>query len=277
MSFKKLGFLALVAFVSISSSACHSVAPDAGEEAVLIQKPMLFGSGGVVSTPVKTGRTYVALTTQEVYVNVQPQQFAIHFEDMMSSDGVPLDFDAVVRLQITNSVMMIEKFGVDWFNRNVQAELANRVRQAVRKHGMNETAIDTRAIEEIDEEVTESLGAYLLEAGLPVRLIAFTVGKANPPDAVKNQRIATATEQQRLMTEQQRKLAEDARLDAEKSKALADNAYRNMMNLSPAQFLTLETIKRDLEEIKMKREVCAPGKCTFIIGASTAPTISVGG
>jgi hypothetical protein len=119
------------------------------------------------------------------------QNFGVHFEDLMSSDGVPLDFDAVIRLQITNAVALIRDFGEQWFDRNVQAEFQNRVRQAVRQHGMNETAISTAAVEEIDSEV---------------------------------------------------KIAEDARLEAERSRATADNAYRNSLGLSAAQLIALEAI-----------------------------------
>jgi hypothetical protein len=43
----------------------------------------------------------------------------------------------------------------------------------------------------------------------------MTVGRANPPDSVKNQRIEAAAQQQRIQTETQRKLAEDSRLQAE--------------------------------------------------------------
>ena len=45
-------------------SACSTVQPDAGHEAVLVRKPLIFGSGGVDETPVKTGLKYVAFTTR---------------------------------------------------------------------------------------------------------------------------------------------------------------------------------------------------------------------
>jgi hypothetical protein len=93
----------------------------------------------------------------------------------------------------------------------------------------------------------------------------MTVGKANPPDAVKNQRIETATQEQRIQTEKQ-KTAEDQRQQAESSRANADNAYREAMHLSPEQFIQLETIK-------MQQEVCGPqGKanCTFIQNGTPA-------
>jgi regulator of protease activity HflC (stomatin/prohibitin superfamily) len=209
-------------------------------------------------TPVKTGRTYVWFTTDHIIVNMQPIQFQEHFDDLMSSDGVPLDFDGVLRLQVVDSVSLIKNFGVRWFDNNVKAEFRNRVRQAVRKHGMNETAISTKAIDEIDTEISQAMEKYLSDAKLPVRLIQVTVGKANPPDSIKNQRVETAAQQQRVLTEQQRKLAEDSRKAAELSRAEADNAYRNAMQLSPDQFLRLETIK-------MQRDVCGGGHCTFIL------------
>jgi len=249
--------------------ACNRVAPDAGQEAVLIEKPWFFGHGGVDPSPVKSGLTWVVWSTEEVYVNMQPVQYVIHFEDLMSSDGVPLDFDAVIRLQVTDSVKLVTYFGAEWYKNNIQSELMNRVRQAVRKHGMNETAISSKAIEEIDNEITSSMVEYLKSISFPANLIQITVGKANPPDSVKSQRVATASEQQRQQTEQQKKLAEDQRKMAEQSRAAADNAYRESMQLSPAQFIQLETIN-------MQKEVCKITKsCTFIIGGGVNPVIDV--
>jgi regulator of protease activity HflC (stomatin/prohibitin superfamily) len=243
--------------------SCTSIAPDPGQEAVLVDKPIFFGAEGVRGEVVHTGRKYVWFTTNFITVNMLPQQFSVHFDDLMSSDGVPLDFDAVIRLQVTDSVRLIKEFGQHWYENNVDKEFSNRVRQAVRKHGMNETAISTTAIDDIDREVSDAMDKYLASANLPVKLIQVTVGKANPPDSIKHQRIETATQQQRILTEGQRKLAEDARKQAEKSRADADNAYREAMKLSPDQFLRLETIK-------MQREACVKSACTFIVGNTPA-------
>ena len=128
---------------------------------------------------------------------------------------------------------------------------------------MNETAISTTALDAIDEEIRDQLLAFLKDKTLPIKLVTMTVGKANPPDAIKHQRIETAAQEQRSNTEKQRKLAEDQRLMAEQSRAKADNAYREAMQLSPEQFLRLETIK-------MQHEVCGKdGKagCTFLVGS----------
>ena len=255
-----------------SLMACRSVTPGPGEEAVLIRKPIFFGHGGVDETSVKTGRTFVAVTTDYVKVNMQPLQHPVHFDDLMSSDGVPLDFDAIIRLQVTEAVTLVQKFGPQWYESNVDAEFRNRVRAAVKKHGMNETAIQDKATAEIDAEVSSAMAEYLKTSGLPLRLIDVTVGRANPPDAIKNQRVATAEQEQRINTERQRKLAEDQRRDAEQARANADNAYRQAMQLSPEQFL-------QLEQIKMLHDVCGPnGKagCTFLSGGGAVmPTLNV--
>lgn len=46
--------------------ACSSYAPDAGHEVVLVEKPLFFGHGGIDNDPVRTGRTFAALTTDGI-------------------------------------------------------------------------------------------------------------------------------------------------------------------------------------------------------------------
>ena len=240
----------------------------AGHEAVLIHKPWFFGHGGVDPAAVKAGQSWVAPSTEAVYVTMVPQQHGIHFDDLMSSDGVPLDFDAVVRLQVTDSVNLILNFGEKWFENNVQAEFANRVRQAVRKHGMNETAIQNTAVDAIDAEVSKAMLDYIAQAKLPLKLIDVTVGRANPPDSIKSQRIETAAQEQRANTEKQRKLAEDQRKEAEIARAASDNAYRNALGMSSEQFIQLEAIHA-------QREICLKGGCTMIMGGGS-PLVNIG-
>jgi len=257
--------IAVLILAATALSGCGYVSPDAGQEAVLIQKPWFFGHGGVDDEPVKTGAAVVALSTSRVYVDMKPTEWSVPFNDLMTKDGVPMHFDATAVLQITDSVGMVKRFGERWFENNVDSVLRSLVRQSVRKHGMNEVAIDTSAIDAIDSEVTTGLKAYIERAGIPVRLIRFTVGKANPPDAIKDQRVRTAGEEQRQKTEAMTQAAEVARKQAEIARAEADNAYRQQMSLSPEQFV-------ELERIKMMRDACAgdKGGCTFIVGNGTA-------
>lgn len=249
--------MAVMLAMALMSTACHSITADAGEEVVLVKKPIIFGSGGVDQTPVKTGQVWAALTTSGVPVNMQPKTYSVDFNDLMSSDGVPLDFHAMIRLRVTNSVGLVTNFGTAWFNNNIAPKFNSYVRDAVKRHGMNETAISTEAIEAIDSAVTASLSEYITSIKIPVELLDMTVGRANPPDAVKNQRMETAAQEQRINTEAKRKLAEDARRASEISRAAADNAYREAMRLSPDQFLALEAIKT-------QAAVCGNGNCTFV-------------
>lgn len=268
--------LATVVAVAVLAG-CSTVEPNAGHEAVLIYKPMFFGSGGVDPKPVKTGLTYVALTTSAEIVNMQPGRVDASFDDLMTSDGVPIDFHAVVTYRITDSVKLVRDFGNDTIHysdnttlpgfwvRNLDQPFRTAVRDAVKRRGMNEMAINASAAEVVDAEVTKHLLAIVKETGVPVTITDVSLGRANPPDAIKTQRVETATQEQRIQTEQQRKLAEDQRKMAEEAKATADAAYNAKMNASGGQNLTPEMYLQ-LEEIKMKREVCGRGGCTFLFG-----------
>jgi regulator of protease activity HflC (stomatin/prohibitin superfamily) len=251
--------LAVLLFASLATG-CRMYSPDAGREIVLVKKPIIFGHGGIDPEPVKTGLTVAAITTQGVDVYMQPNKYDTQLDDTMTQDGVPISFHAIMVLKVTDSVNLIRNFGPEWYKNNLEEPFKTMVRQAVRKHGMNETAISTVALDAIDAEIRDGLMAFITSKGLPVSLVTMTVGRANPPDAIKNQRIETAAQEQRSNTEKQRKLAEDQRRAAETSRAEADNAYREAMHLSPEQFIQLEMIK-------MQHEVCGPngkGTCTFI-------------
>lgn len=271
---KKSCFLVVMMCIGLfSMTGCTVVHPGVGQQAVLVEKPLLFGHGGIDSTPVSTGQTYAAISTGVIYVDVQPHQYEQDFHDLMTSDGVPIEFDETVVLQVTDPVDLIKNFGENWYQNNVDKEVANLVRQEVRQHGMNETAISTTAVDQIDAHVNTGLSQYLDQKHIPVKLIRVTVGRVVPPDAVKHQRVETATQEQRVQTENQRTLAENARKSAEGARAQADNAYRNDMGMNPQQFI-------ELENIKMHETVCTHGEthCTFILnGSSSTPILDTRG
>jgi len=258
----------LIALIALTLAGCSVYSPDAGHEVVLIEKPWFFGHGGVDPDPVKTGRTFAAITTEGVDVYMQPQRFEADLPDTMTSDGVPISFHAIVTLRVVDSVALIKNFGPNWYQNNVEQPFGQFVRQTVRQHGMNETAISSTAIDTIDHQIRDDLIEFIKAKNLPVQLVTMTVGRANPPDSVKNQRIETATQEQRVQTEKQIKLAEDQRKLAEESRAAADNAYRQAIGLSPEQYV-------QLKRIEMERAVCNAGKCTFIENAGAMPTFGV--
>jgi regulator of protease activity HflC (stomatin/prohibitin superfamily) len=254
--------------LAVLLTGCNTYAPDAGHEVVLVEKPYFFGHGGVNPEPVRTGRTFTAITTDGVDVSMQPRRFEANLPDTMTSDGVPISFHAIVTLQVVNSVELVKSFGPNWYENNIEQPFGQFVRQAVRKRGMNETAISSTALDSIDAEIRDNLNQFIKDKQIPVRLITMTVGRANPPDAIKNQRVETAAQEQRVQTEKQIKLAEDQRKAAEESRAAADNAYRQAIGLSPEQYV-------QLKRIEMELKVCSEGRCTFIENGNAVPTFNV--
>ena len=254
---------------------CRTVQPDAGHEAVLVRKPLLFGSGGVDETPVKTGLKYVAFTTTGIDVNMQPMRIDVEFSDLMTMDGVPIDFHAVLTVQVIDSVKLVRDFGQDFagdkpgfWMRNLEQPYRTAVRDAVKAHGMNEMAIQATAAEAVDRVVTERLLTIIKETGVPIRVLDMSLGRANPPDAILHQRVETAAQEQRINTEKQKKLAEDQRKMAEESRAAADQAYNQKMGLNSEQYVALQAIQ-------MQREVCGKGTCTFLYGGNAVPLINM--
>ena len=266
---------AAIALVVVGVAACRTVTPDAGFEAVLVRKPLIFGSGGVDPAPVHTGLKYVAFTTQPVYVNMQPRRVDAEFTDLMTSDGVPIDFHAVITLQVNDSVKLVRDYGADFMGnvpgfwmRNLDQPFRTAVRDAVKAHGMNEMAIQATAAETVDKVVTEHLLTIVKETGVPVRILDVSLGRANPPDAILHQRVETAAQEQRINTEKQKKLAEDQRKLAEEARAAADQAYNQKMGLNTEQYVALQAIQ-------MQRDVCAKGGCTFLFGGNATPLVNL--
>jgi hypothetical protein len=259
-------------------AGCTVASPNAGHEAVWMEKPILFGHGGVDQTPVTAGREYGAITSDAIDVDMLPQRVDMEFDDMMTSSGVPVSFHVVATFKVADPVRLVSGFGADrtdkgdwgFWMRNLDQPMSNAVRDAVKKRDMQEMAISQTAADAVGQEVNTAAVSIVQKLGIPIVFTAVNVGRVNPPDAIKNQRIETAAQEQRAITEQQTKLAEDQRKAAEQSRAAADNAYREAMQLSPDQFL-------QLERIKMQRDVCAHGgTCTFFIGGGASPVLDVG-
>jgi len=56
------------------------------------------------------------------------------------------------------------------------------------------------ALDEIANEIHDQRLSFMQAKSLGVELVTVTVGRANPPDSVKNQRIETATQEHRIQT-----------------------------------------------------------------------------
>lgn len=87
--------------------ACTVVSPHPGLQAVLVDKPMFFGRGGIRLDDVRDpGRTYTRVTTSATYVDVTPQTVQVAFDDFSSSDNILLDFSTQIQYRITAPALL---------------------------------------------------------------------------------------------------------------------------------------------------------------------------
>ena len=285
---KRVAQITTLAIAAVIITGCHAATPNEGQVAVVVKKPWFFGDGGVRQQSVQTGREWFALSTELRYVDIKPIQFTMVIDDMFSKDNVPLDFNAAMRVRVTDPVRLAVEFGVDdipwnesysapaWYSNNVFRPWERAVRRAVKNYGMSEMVSDTTpescgksTIEQIDEQVEVEMRAEFARIKLPVELIDITIGRANPPNEIKEQRVETARQEQLQKTEVQRLAAEKEREAAERQRAVSDNAYRREMGLNTEQFVSLEAIK-------MQKDVCLKGGCTFVVsGGSVTPVFDI--
>ncbi len=265
-----------VFFMVTITSGCSAAHPDAGHEAVWVKKPLIFGHGGVDPEPVKTGLEFGAVTSDAIDVSKLPQRIDMEFDDMMTKSGVPVSFHVVIAFKVADSYLLVRDWGADrddkgtwgFWNRNLDQPIRTAVRDSVKKREMQEMAIFQTSADEVGAEVKTAAVEIVQKLKVPIEIRDLNVGRVNPPDAIKNQRIETAAQEQRAITEQRRKLAEDQRRAAELARAEADNAYNQKMQLSPEQFVRIK-------QIDMLHEVCSKGGCTFLIGAGVTPVLDM--
>lgn len=191
---KKLFALALC----VALAGCGYASPDAGQQGVLIKKPWFFGSGGVDMTPVETGTTLRAASTDVVYIQTSPRAFVIEFDDLMPSNGIPLDFHTTIRLQVTDAALLVRDWNgaaVDgngnpndmWFWGNISPQFTNLVRSEVKNYDMASLAFGGKAIDEIDAKIYAKLAEFIRINKIPVKLLSVTIGRATPPKEILDQ------------------------------------------------------------------------------------------
>src|SRR2546421_8134793 len=90
-AFRDMPMKYLIMLSALGLVGCSVYSPDAGHEVVLIEKPWIFGHGGVDSDPVKPGRTFAAITTEGVDVYMQPQKFDTEMHDTIDRKSTRLN------------------------------------------------------------------------------------------------------------------------------------------------------------------------------------------
>lgn len=255
--FRKLKLSAFI-FIAlmITMMSCGYVSVNGDEEAVLIKKPFFFGHGGVDDTPVKPGRILVAATTDDVIFKITPNAYAEKFENLISDDNVPLDFETHLTLKIKmgSTPELYKNFGSEWYHHNVSPKFRAMVRDVVSAYKMQDLISSREILSSIDEKLYKNMELYFKQINIPVDIIQVTIGAATPPDEVLMETQKTAAQNQSILTQEARAKAELSRKQAEINKAIADQSYKNQMGMSIADYLELRQLEIEKEKVELIKD-----------------------
>ncbi len=245
---KKKPMLSVLSLCLVAGlSSCINVAPGAGEEAVLIHKPYIFGHGGIDDRPVETGRQYEWFSTSYVIVSMLPQKFDEKLDDAASNDNTLLDFNTQIQLQVEDnkSPVLIKNYGKNWYVNVIQEVYRNTVRNYISKFGPFDLMSNREVLDSINFAVKGDMERYIDELSaksgeLPIDVVNVVVGRAIPNEKQKAEMDNTAAATQAKRTEESRFEMLKAKEAAERQRAIADKAYQEEMGLSADQFIQLK-------------------------------------
>ena len=243
---RKFTWWCIALLFSVVMTSCHGVRPEAGEESVLIYKPWFFGHGGVDMDPVQTGLTWCWWSTSSETFKIVPQKNQVDMEDLVSNDNTPLDFHTVIITQIKSgkSPILLQNYGLDWFNTNLYNHYCNRVRDYVSQHSPFDLMSNREVLNEIDNKLLAEMRAFIAdlskEKEFPVEIKQVVIGKAIPNKEQLEEMNRTAKAVQAKQTQDRETEVQVAREKAERQRAIADKAYMREMGLNPQQFIQLK-------------------------------------
>lgn len=265
-----LQFTVLTAFLSTLHS-CYRVKPDAGEESVLVYKPIIFGHGGVDDTPISTGATWCVFTTDHKEFPITPITITEDFTNMIPSDNTPVSFSVYLKCQIRagKTPELYKNFGADWYVHNLQASFRTMVRDKASAFKMFDLASKREISSQLEKDIYKDIQEYSKKINIPVDIMQVSIGAVTPPEQVLTETKNTAAQNQSILTQRARADAELSRKQAEINKAIADMAYQNQMKMTISEYLHL----RQLEIEKEKVELIKDNKnVSIIFGGNNLPT-----
>jgi regulator of protease activity HflC (stomatin/prohibitin superfamily) len=247
---KKIILMFCIAILGMSAlTSCHSVSPDADEEAVIVKKPWFIGHGGVEQQAVQTGLTWCWWSTSGYYFKIVPVRHEITLDDLFSDDNTPLDFHTVIITQIEQgkSPILLQNYGEKWFDTNLNNYFCNLVRDHISQHSPFDLMSNRQVLNQIDTKIRKQMQDYVnalsKKKQMPIIIKEVIIGKATPNKEQLNEMNRTAKVVQAKQTQEREYEVQIAREKAERQKAKADKAYMEEMNLSAGQFINLKWIE----------------------------------
>ena len=240
--------IAIMAMFSLTSCiGCTTV--DADEETVLIDKPWFFGHGGVQEKAVETGLEWIWWSTDTETFKIIPIKHQVDMNDLFSDDNTPLDFHTIIITQIEKgkTPILLQNYGVDWFNTNIYNEYCNLVRDHISQHSPFDLMSNRAILNDIDAKVLKQMQDFVAklskEKEFPIIIRQVTIGKATPNEKQLEEMNNTAKAVQAKQTQEREAEVQLAREKAERQRAKADKAYMEEMHLSTSDFISLKWIE----------------------------------
>lgn len=245
---KLIGSLMLISAVAGLSGCSETV--ESGNVGVFVMKSY-FEKGGVSNEVAYPGRYFVAPTTELVEYNVQPFKEDEKFHDLITSENVPVSFQASIQMQLIPEKIpeLHAKFGPNYYANIIQRQFQNLVRDFARRHTVFELTTNTSVTNNGQEAIKQEVIKMIEKEQLPVNIKGVTIGAVSPPQEVLEETSRTAAQNQRALTEDSRAKAELSRKNAEVNKALADKAYMSEMNMTPSEYLQGKAIDINREMV----------------------------
>jgi len=268
---KKFMLLASVIVTSvIMFTGCSSVSVDGGEEVVFVKQPWIFGSGGIVDEPLNEGQEWKVFTTKAIKYNVKPMQATESFDDVITKDNNPVDFNSYLELEIIKGTTpkLHKQYGTKWYSTVVRESFRTLIRNYARNYSMFELTTDPNVTIKMANNIEDSLRFYFKKIDLTVKVNRVTIGKVSPPKDVIDETIKTAAQVQRKNTEDARAAAELNRMKAEQNKAIADRAYMDRFGMTTHEYLQLRALEIEKEKIEMVKN---KENVNVIFGSGTSP------
>lgn len=284
MKIKNIIKMSIPLVLALNFQGCFTPSSiDAGEEGVIIKQPWFLGKGGIEKETVKTGLVWTAWSTKVERVNLKPFNITEPFDDLITIDNNPVDFEIHLAFQYIEgeTPILVEKFGLPiidtnrystggWYGSRVKEPLKNTIREYTKSKTMFDMTTNPNSVVELEKIIISEVTKYLNEEKIPVILLTANVGKVNPPVDIIKSTIQTGIQKQNVKTQEERVKAEQAREMAEKASALADKAYMNAMMLNQDQYLRM----KELDNQKLAIEK-GGSNITIIMGGNPVPTFQV--
>ena len=237
-----------LAMVLTTTGCVKSITTEPAHLTVLVDKPWIFGHGGVREEPQKPGLGWYFWSTSGIAVRDYEFKMDEPFDDLPTKKQSLIDFNSYIKLSITDPVKMVKDFRYTedsnlWYESALKEQYRTIVRNVAREYTMEDMLTSSIVVQEMETKIRVQMDALIKEIGIPVKLVDLSLGSIKPNQAVMAEIDNTAANQQRIKTEVARKEAEDSRKEAEIARATADKAYQEELGLNSSQIVQLQIAK----------------------------------